>query len=108
MRLFLCDSDYRMHSNIAGGGKDRVRQGSGVEDGEREGFEGQDIFLWWEKGDGKGGAGGKGQGTQKKGKGLKKGQMAQKKGKGLKKALWVQKWAEGSKKGKEIRKEERA
>ena len=28
-----------------GGGKDRVRQGSGVEDGEREGFEGQDIFL---------------------------------------------------------------
>ena len=45
MRLFLCDSDYRMHSNIAGGGKDRVRQGSGVEDGEREGFEGQDIFL---------------------------------------------------------------
>ena len=60
--------DYGMHSNIAGW------QRSGQRGFKQWGL-GEGTFLWRRKGDGKGGAGKKDRGAQKKGKGLKKGKV---------------------------------
>ena len=104
MRLFLCRSDYGMHSNIAGATKIRSERVQALRMGRGKDLKDKTHLFDEVRATGRVWPGGKEQGAQKKSRGLKKGQMAQKKGIGLKKSAVGSKMGRGLKKGQRYKK----